>query len=177
MNLNNDPAQDYSNLQTENSFVPLQIPNNNNELNNVQHTSINNVGMSNPTLHIHQNTTFEFYLPLPNDTRVYHVTYTELNSFDIARRLNNNINLSHIADYHLPHHHNIQSLIQQLIHQQVQQQVQQPVESQIYQPNSTQHQSFDTMRTSHDNNIYNAASSEPISDNRDTIMQTTPIQK
>ena len=52
-----------------------------------------------------QNVTFEFYLPLPNDTRIYHITYTELHPLENARILNNSINLSHIPDHQLPHHY------------------------------------------------------------------------
>ncbi|EXX79354.1 hypothetical protein RirG_006420 [Rhizophagus irregularis DAOM 197198w] len=75
-NLNNHIIRDYS---TGNNFVPSIIDNNE----NFQHTSmildtshINNIDM---TALAPQNITFEFYLPLPNDTRIYHVTYTELN--------------------------------------------------------------------------------------------------
>ncbi|CAB5198416.1 unnamed protein product [Rhizophagus irregularis] len=57
--------------------------------------------------------TFEFYLPLPNDTRIYRVTYKALYLFEVAQLLNKNINLSHIPDYEFPHHYNIQSLIKQ----------------------------------------------------------------
>ncbi|CAG8714074.1 8804_t:CDS:2 [Rhizophagus irregularis] len=100
MNLNNQTSLDHSDLpmyQTENNFAPLHI-------NNDQHTSINTaVEMSNtstttPTL---QNDTFEFYFPLPNDTRIYHVTYqyTELHPLENARRLNNSINLSRIPGH------------------------------------------------------------------------------
>src|SRR5436190_19797123 len=120
--------------QTGNNFVPSQIIDNNNE--NFQHTS--NVGMSNMILDTNttapaapQNTTFQFYLPLPNDTRVYHVTYRELDSSEIAQFLNNSINLSHIPYYQFPHHYNLQSLIQQRI-------VQPPVD---YQQNTIQQQS------------------------------------
>ncbi|CAB5198466.1 hypothetical protein RhiirA5_419038 [Rhizophagus irregularis] len=74
--------------------------------------------------------TFKFYLPLPNDTRIYCVTYTALNLFEIAQLLNNGINLSHIPDHQFPHHYNIQFLIRQF------------VESQIYQPNGIQQQPF-----------------------------------
>src|SRR5947207_11050610 len=107
MNSNNLTTQDYSNFptnQTGNSFAPLQIVDNN-EL-NFQHTS--NVRMSNTnldTLHANttapapQNTTFEFYLPLQNDARIYHVTYRELDSLEIGQLLNNSINLSHIPYY------------------------------------------------------------------------------
>ncbi len=86
------------------------------------------------------NITFEFYLTLPNDTRIYHVRYTELHPFEIAQLLNNSINLSHISDYQLPHHHNIQSLIQQ----QIRQQIQESVESHIYQQNNIQQESSNT---------------------------------
>jgi hypothetical protein len=47
------------------------------------------------------NIRFEFYLPLPNDEYIYHVTYTELNLREIARFLNNRIDLSYIPDHRL----------------------------------------------------------------------------
>ena len=111
---------------------------------------INNVGIFNTnsnTLHINtintatpaapQNIIFEFYFHLPNDTRIYHVTYSELNTSENVQLLNSGINLSHIHDYQFPYHYNIQYLIQQLI----QQRVQQPIDYHIQ-------QSFDTMGTS-----------------------------
>jgi hypothetical protein len=89
MNLNNQNTQDYYNLptdQTENSSASQQILNNNNN-ENIQHTLFNNVGVSNLNrLHInstipapHNTSTFEFYFHLPNDTRIYRVTYSEIN--------------------------------------------------------------------------------------------------
>ncbi|GBC09124.1 hypothetical protein RclHR1_08610011 [Rhizophagus clarus] len=139
-----------------------------NNYENIQHTSTNNVGISNMNLnalHINninsatpasQNVTFEFYCPLPNDTRIYHVTYqfTELHPLENARLLNDRINLSHIPDYQLQHHHNVRSLIQQ----QIQQQVQQPI---VHQRNNTQQQSFDTIQPSQvysNNNTYDTTS-------------------
>ncbi|CAG8585599.1 hypothetical protein GLOIN_2v1871505 [Rhizophagus irregularis DAOM 181602=DAOM 197198] len=179
MNLNNQTSPDHSDIpmyQTENNFAPLHI-------NNDQHTSINTaVEMSNtstttPTL---QNDTFEFYFPLPNDTRIYHVTYqyTELHPLENARRLNNSINLSRIPGHEFPLHNNIHSLIQQQIQQQFQQ-VQQPV----YQQNSIQQNFFDTniqstsQVYSDNNDAYNTASnsvSETISDKiQDTGFQNS----
>ncbi|RIA86951.1 hypothetical protein C1645_828508 [Glomus cerebriforme] len=165
--------------QTENNFGSLQNQYNTNER-NFQHSSINNVRMSNmnntnlDTLHINtmtpapQNVTFEFYFPLPNDTRIYHVTYTELHPLENARLLNNRINLSHIPD------HNIQSSIQQ----QIQQQLQQPV---VYHQNSIQQQSFDTMSTQSnsqvymDNNTYNTSTNGTIPGNmQDMGFQNFP---
>jgi len=67
------------------------------------------------------NITYECYLLLPNDTRIYYVTYAELHPFEIVRALNNGIDLSHIPDYQLQHHYNLQSSIQQHIQQQTQQ--------------------------------------------------------
>ncbi|PKY49752.1 hypothetical protein RhiirA4_465861 [Rhizophagus irregularis] len=98
--------------------------------------------------------TFKFYLPLPNDTRIYCVTYTALNLlFEIAQLLNNGINLSHIPDYQFPHHYNIQFLIRQF------------VESQIYQPNGIQQQSFgfqpNSQVYSSDSNPLNNNNNEP----------------
>jgi hypothetical protein len=78
---------------------------------------------ANPTAH----STFEFYLPLPNDTRIYYVTYTALHLFEIAQRLNNSISLSHIPVHQFPHHYNIQFLIRQF------------VDSQVYQNGIQQH--------------------------------------
>lgn len=103
-----------------NDFASLQI-NRNNEL-NYQHPSgtISNINHHNCYVYTaaSESKTFEFYFPLPNDTRIYHVTYTELNQDDIARRLNygnNGINLS--PNYQIPHHYNVQNLIQQQIAQ------------------------------------------------------------
>ncbi|GBC04562.1 hypothetical protein RclHR1_05740004 [Rhizophagus clarus] len=120
--------------QIGNNFTPLHSNNNG----NIQHSSNNDVEMSNMslnTLHYNninavtstpQNETFEFYSPLPNDTRIYH----------------------------LQQHQSVQSLIQQ----QIQQQVQQPV---VYQQRSIQQQSFDTIQPSQvysNNNTYDTAS-------------------
>jgi hypothetical protein len=143
MSSNNQNSQNYSHLphQTGNNFAPLHN-------NNDQQASINNVGMSNTFIinnatPAFQNDTFEFYFPLPNDARIFHVTYqyTELHPLENARRLNNSINLSHIPDNQFPLHNNIHSLIQQ----QIQQQFQQPI---VYQQNSIQQQSFDTIQPS-----------------------------
>ena len=139
MNLNNQTTQDYSNPpvdQTGNNFTPSQILDDSNGP-NIQHTSINDVGMSNTAVNTatpatSQNIAYEFYFHLPNDTRTYRVTYSELHPSENIRLLNNGINLSHIPDHQFPHHYNVQSLIQQQIQQQVQQ-VQQPV---VYQQNS-----------------------------------------
>src|ERR1041384_2460698 len=87
--------------------------------------------------------TFEFYLPVPNDTRIYRVRYTALRLFEVARLLNNCIDLSHISDNQLSHHYDVQSLIQQQIRQNL-------VESQIYQQIGTQQLSFYS-----DSSIYN----------------------
>src|SRR6266498_2937096 len=155
--------------QTGNNIVSSQIIDNINE--NFQHTS--NVRTSNTilgTLHTNtttpapptpQNTTFEFYLPLPNDTRIYHVTYRELDSLEIGQLLNNSINLSHVPYYQFPHHYNVQSLIQQRI-------VQPPID---YQQSTVQQQSFDTMRIQpvfqeySGNNAYDATLNSPIPPN------------
>ena len=107
-----------------------------------------------------QNTTFEFYLPLPNG-RIYYVTYTELSTLEIARHLNNRIDLSHIPDDQLSHHHNLHSFIQQ--------QFLQPVDYQ-QQNNIQQQQCFDSQPTPQvysDNTVYNEVSipsNEAISD-------------
>ncbi|CAG8756926.1 uncharacterized protein OCT59_027259 [Rhizophagus irregularis] len=178
MNSNNPTSQDYSDLPTyQADNISTLFHNNNN--NNDQHTSINNVEMSNTiiinTLPALQNDTFEFYFPLPNSARIYYVTYTELHPLENARLLNNSINLSRIPDHQLPHHYNLQSLIRQ----QIQQQGQQPV----YQQNNVQQQFFDTTIQptsqvySDNNNAYNAASNSvngTISDNiQDTEFQNS----
>lgn len=77
--------------------------------NNVQYTSIYNIGMPNTdaAVPVLQNTTFGFYLPLPNDTRIYYVACIELNSLEIAQLLNNSSINSRTSDYQLPHHHNV----------------------------------------------------------------------
>jgi hypothetical protein len=60
-----------------------------------------------------QSTTFEVYFHLPNDTRIYRVTYSELHPSENIRLLNNGIDLSHIPDYQFPHHYDVQSSIRQ----------------------------------------------------------------
>jgi hypothetical protein len=103
-----------------------------------------------PTL---RNAIFEFYLPLPNGR----ITYTELDSLEIARLLNNRIDLSHVPDDQLPRHHNIQSFIQQQF-------LQQPID---YQQNNVQQQYFDIQPTqvySHDHNTASIPTNETISD-------------
>src|SRR6266498_2975262 len=129
--------------QTVNSFASSQTSNSNQQpatpridmTSSPQHSNHINDSFHSPNYNYNgPNITFECYLPLPNDTRIYHVRYTELHPLEIAQLLNDGINLPHIPDYQLPHHYNIQSLIQQ----QIQQQVQQSVESQIYQQNNIQ---------------------------------------
>ncbi|CAB4473518.1 unnamed protein product [Rhizophagus irregularis] len=73
------------------------------------------INLINNTTSAPQNITFEFYLSLPNDTRIYHVTYTELNSMEITQLLNNRIDLSHFPDHKLPFHYNVHHLIRQEI--------------------------------------------------------------
>ncbi|GBB99573.1 hypothetical protein RclHR1_03570001 [Rhizophagus clarus] len=137
--------------QAGNGSVPLQIP--------------SNIGISNPP-----NNVFEFYLPLPNDTRIYRVTYTELHPFEIARLLNNGVNVSHnhesqfshhqnvlnngvnisgIHDSQFSHHQNVQNFIRQQIHQQAQQHIYQPQQQPYYFNSNPQLYS--------DNNVYNNA--------------------
>ncbi|GBB84155.1 hypothetical protein RclHR1_01080011 [Rhizophagus clarus] len=153
-------SQDYSDLptyQTGNSSTPLHVLDN---TDNGYQTFVNSVGMSSnfninttPSL---QNDTFEFYFPLPNDTRIYYVTYTELHPLENAQLLNNSINLSHIPEYQFPHHYNIQSLIRQQIQQ---------VQQHIYQQNNVQQQFFNTAiqptpqvaYSADNNNVYNMA--------------------
>jgi hypothetical protein len=91
------------------------------------------VGISNPNNTVPP-TTFEFYLPLPNDT-IYRVTYTKLHSFEIATLLNNGVDISHIPSSHFSYHQDVQNSIRQQIHQRVQH---------IYQPQQ-QSQTFDTI--------------------------------
>ncbi|CAB4387648.1 unnamed protein product [Rhizophagus irregularis] len=182
MNSNNQNTQDYYNLpmdQTGNSSAPQQILNNNNN-ENIQ--ILNNVGVSDAnlnTLHINNinsttfapnNIIFEFYYHLPNDTRIYRVTYSELNPSENVQLLNNGINC--IPDYLLPHHYNVQSL-------QIQQQVQHPI---VYQQNNTQQQSFDTTQPTSqvysNNDTYNTAANRTVSydmqDMGDTGFQNSP---
>ncbi|CAB4373336.1 unnamed protein product [Rhizophagus irregularis] len=117
----------------------------------------NNFNNTNTIVPTPQNNTFEFYLPLPNDTRIYYVTYTELNSTEIARLLNNRIDLSYIPDHQLPYHYNVHRLIREEIGQQ----------SVGYQQNTISQQSFDTMiiqpnfQEYSDNNAYDVSSSIP----------------
>ncbi|RGB41665.1 hypothetical protein C1646_751833 [Rhizophagus diaphanus] len=110
-----------------------------------RHTIINNVGASGVLIY------------LPNDVIVYRVTYSELNPSENVQLLNNGINLSHIPDYQLSHHYNLQSQIRQ----QIQQQVQHPI---IYRQNSIQQQSFDTTQpTSQVCATYNTATNRTVS--------------
>src|SRR5437016_2215514 len=112
MSSNNHSAQDYLNLPEDlagNSYAPLQIPNNNNNY---------HVAISDPNNNVSPDT-FEFYLPLPNDM-IYRVTYTQLHSFEIARLLNNGVDISHIPDSQFSHHQHVQQSIRQQIHQRVQ---------------------------------------------------------
>src|SRR6266496_2092483 len=131
MSSNNQTTQNYSNLPMDLTGNHLQILGNNND-----------VGMPNTFINTAtpapQNAVFEFYFHLPDDTRIYRVTYSELHPSENIQLLNNGINLSHIPNHQFPHHYNIQSQIQQ----QILQQVQQPV---YYQQNSIQQQSFDDM--------------------------------
>ncbi|PKY19371.1 hypothetical protein RhiirB3_494397 [Rhizophagus irregularis] len=140
---------DYSNLpmdQTGNSFI-------------------NNTNTIAPAP---QNITFEFYFPLPNNTRIYHVTYTELNLTEIAQLLNNRIDLSHVPDHRFPYHHNVQHSIRQEIVQQ----------SAGYQQNTIPQQSFDiqpNIQEYSDNNAYDVSSipliQQPVDYQQDVIPQ------
>jgi hypothetical protein len=166
MSSNGHLAQDYLNLpedQTGNNFAPMQIPNGDD--NNNYHVEISN---SDNTALL---TTFEFYLPLPNDT-VYQVTYTKLRSIDITTLLNNGVDISHIPNSHLPHHQIVQRLINQQIYQRTQQRVYQPQQqSQLYDmiPNSqvdmTTHNS---LVYSNNNNIYDNSNKEDMEYNYTT---------
>ncbi|CAB4373322.1 unnamed protein product [Rhizophagus irregularis] len=116
-------------------------------------SNINNINTTAPTL---QNFTYEFYLPLPNDVYIYHVTYTELNLTEIAQLINNRIDLSYIPDHRIPYHYNVQHLIWQQIVRQPEPNfqeysdnsaydispIQQPVD---YQQDITLQQSFDVI--------------------------------
>ncbi|GBC10546.1 hypothetical protein RclHR1_09700005 [Rhizophagus clarus] len=101
---------------------------NNYNATNLNSSYLNTSNNVNIATYMSQNTTFEFYFHLPNDTQIYHVTYSELHPSENIRCLNNGINLSHIPDNQFPHHYNVQSLIRQ----QIQQRVQQPVQQQFY---------------------------------------------
>ncbi|RGB21501.1 hypothetical protein C1646_777853 [Rhizophagus diaphanus] len=141
---NNQNTQDYYNLSTDQTgnSAPQQILNNNN------------------TLHINTyNTTFEFYFYLPNDTRIYRVTYSysELNPSENVQLLNN---LSRI-----PYHYGVQSQIQQ----QIQQQIQHPI---VYHQNGIQQQPFDTTHPT--SQVYNtAANGTVLQDMGDTGFQNS----
>jgi hypothetical protein len=157
MSSNDHSAQNCLNLpadQVENNFDPMRNPNNNDN-NNINY-------LSNPCNIVPQNT-FEFYLPLPNDT-VYRVIYTQVHSFEIATLLNNSVDISNIPDSHFPHHQNIQSLIRQQIYQRTQQ------TQHIYQPQQ-QSRTYETMPNSQvysNNNTYNNL----IPSNEDTTEDT-----
>jgi hypothetical protein len=164
MNSDNHTIRDYSNLpigNNNNNENFQNIPNPNTKLDNLY---INNTNMTAPSP---QNNTFEFYFPLPND-RIYHVTYTELNSTEIVRLLNNRIDLSHIPNHRLPYHYNVQHLIRQQF-------VQQSID---YQQNTISQQSFDTQtifQKYSDNNAYDASSiplvQQPVDNQQDTVPQ------
>ncbi|CAB4493037.1 hypothetical protein RhiirA5_419288 [Rhizophagus irregularis] len=135
-------------------------------------TGNNSINNSNSISPAPQNNTSEFYLPLPNDTRIYHVTYTELTSTEIARRLNNGIDLSNIPNHRLPYHNNVQRLIMQEI-------IQQSVD---YQQNTIPRQSFDTMdiqpifKEHPDDNAYDASSIPSIQQSLDYRQEAVPQQ-
>jgi hypothetical protein len=170
MNSNNQTAQNYSNLP---------MGNNSNE----QHNIINDVFINTATP---QNDIFVFYFPLPNDTRIYRVTYQYaelLHPLENARLLNNSINLSGISNHQFPPHNNIHSLIQQQIQQQfqqpvyqqntesdIQQQFQQPVYQQNTERNVQQQFSDIIQSTSQDNNAYCTASNSTIGTISDNIQ-------
>ncbi|GBB83876.1 hypothetical protein RclHR1_10540002 [Rhizophagus clarus] len=124
----------------------------------------NNTITTDPAL---QNNTFEFYLPLPNDICIYHITYTELNSIEIARLLNNRIDLSHIPNHQFPYHYNVQHLIRQQIIQQ----------SVVSQQSTILQQSFDTIDNNQsifqeysDNSAYDTSSiQQPVDYQQDII--------
>lgn len=164
MSSNDCSTQDYLHLpedQVGNNFVPMRIPNNNDN-------SINyHVGIYNSNDTVPSNT-FEFYLPLPNDT-IYRVIYTQLHLFEISTLLNNGVDTSHIPDSHFPYHQNVQNFISQQIQQRVQQQhVYQPQQqSQIYNtiPNSQVDMIPPNSQVYSNNNIYNNPSDEAISEN------------
>ncbi|PKK46139.1 hypothetical protein RhiirC2_803832, partial [Rhizophagus irregularis] len=71
MNSDNNIANDYSNLpmdQTGNDFVPSIIKNFENASNSNTNLDISHINNTNTIVPTPQNNTFEFYLPLPNDT-------------------------------------------------------------------------------------------------------------
>ncbi|CAB4445436.1 unnamed protein product [Rhizophagus irregularis] len=115
-----------------------------------------------------QNITYEFYFPLPNNTRIYRVTYTELNLTEVAQLLNNGIDLSNIPNHRLPYHYNVHRLIRQEIIQQ----------STGYQQNTIPQQSCDTMdiqpnfQEYSDNSAYDISPfQQSINYQQDTIPQ------
>jgi hypothetical protein len=178
--MNNQTTQDDSSLpidQTGNSFASLQILDNSNDdsIQQFYHDPINNVRISNANLintintstSAPQNVTYEFYFPLPNDTRIYHVTYqyTELDPLENARRLNNSINLSHIPSHQFPLHNDIHSLVQQQIHQQVQ--------HPIYQQNDIQHDTTQSTSQVYSNNDIHITTSIPVTGTLSYDMQDT----
>jgi hypothetical protein len=128
----------------------------------------NNFNNTNTIVPTPQNNTFEFYLPLPNDTRIYYVTYTELNSTEIARLLNNRIDLSYIPDHQLPYHYNVHRLIREEIGQQ----------SVGYQQNIIPQQSSDTMIIQPNFQEYsdNPSSIPPIQQSVDYQQDSIPQQ-
>ncbi|CAB4373633.1 unnamed protein product [Rhizophagus irregularis] len=143
MNLNNQNTQDYYNLPTD------QTPLLNKFLIIVTMKTSNNLYLT---------ITFEFYFHLPNDTRIYRVTYSEINLSENVQLLNDGIN--RIPDYLLPHHYNVQSLIQHSI---------------VYQQNRIQQQPFDTSQVYSNNDIYNTALTS-VNGNVSYDMQDTRFQ-
>ncbi|CAG8539023.1 uncharacterized protein OCT59_017033 [Rhizophagus irregularis] len=110
---NNYTMENYS---TKNDFAIYQ-----NDEPNIR--QISSVGMQNNFINpaAPKSETYECYLPMPNERRFFHVTYTEIDEFEITQLLNNNINLSHIPNHQFPHHYNIQNSIQRHIIQNSQQ--------------------------------------------------------
>ncbi|CAB4374919.1 unnamed protein product [Rhizophagus irregularis] len=155
MGSNDCSAQDYLHLSEVQVGVPMY-----NDDNNINYP----VGISNQNSNSVPPKTFEFYLPLPDDT-IFRVTYTQLHSLDTAELLNKGVDISHIPNSQFSYHLYVQSLIRQQFYQRVQQRVYQPQQkSQVY-ANSQVDMIPPNSQVYSNNNIYNNPSDEAISEN------------
>ncbi|CAB4433584.1 unnamed protein product [Rhizophagus irregularis] len=144
-----------NNHSAQNSFVPMY-----NDDNNINYPNPNSNSVPE----------FEFFLPLGD--KIFRVTYTQLRSFDIARRLNSGVDI--IPDPHFPYHQNVQNFISQQVQQRVQQQhVYQPQQQpQIYNTIPTNSQVDMIPPNSQDNNPSDKVMSENTGHNYTTNYQT-----
>ncbi|CAG8576883.1 uncharacterized protein OCT59_026911 [Rhizophagus irregularis] len=128
-------------------------------------TENNFINNTNTTTPAPQNITLEFYFTSPDGTRIYHVTYTELNLTETARHLNSRIDLSRIPDHQLTYHYNVQhSIRQQIVQRSV---IPQSFDTMVIQPISQEYPN---------DNAYDVSSISPIQQPVDYQQDTPPQQ-